>query len=37
VEESELDVVNGLGDKPDSNKIGYEESVLEKPQYLKKG
>ncbi|CAN6859868.1 unnamed protein product [Brassica oleracea] len=37
VEESELDVVNGLGDKTDGNRIGYEESVLEKPQYLKKG
>ncbi|KAL0673999.1 hypothetical protein Bca4012_001980 [Brassica carinata] len=36
VEESELDVVNGLGDKTDGNRIGYEESVLEKPQYLKK-
>ncbi|KAH0889512.1 hypothetical protein HID58_051941, partial [Brassica napus] len=33
---SELDVVNGLGDKTDDNRIGYEESVLEKPQYLKK-
>ncbi|CAN6842966.1 unnamed protein product [Brassica oleracea] len=36
VEESELDVVNGLGDKTNGNRIGYEESVLEKPQYLKK-
>ncbi|WZZ54988.1 hypothetical protein YC2023_055095 [Brassica napus] len=36
VEESELDVVNGLGDKTNDNRIGYEESVLEKPQYLKK-
>ena len=36
-EESELDVVNGLGDKTNGNRIGYEEFVLEKPQYLKKG
>ncbi|KAF3508031.1 hypothetical protein F2Q69_00001696 [Brassica cretica] len=35
-EESELDVVNGLGDKTNGNRIGYEEFVLEKPQYLKK-
>nr|VDD15609.1 unnamed protein product [Brassica oleracea] len=35
-EDSELDVVNGLGDKTNGNRIGYEESVLEKPQYLKK-
>uniref|UniRef100_A0A0D3C575 Uncharacterized protein n=1 Tax=Brassica oleracea var. oleracea TaxID=109376 RepID=A0A0D3C575_BRAOL len=33
---SELDVVNGLGDKTNGNRIGYEEYVLEKPQYLKK-
>ena len=37
VEERELDVVKGLGDKTDDNGIGYEESVLEKPQYLQKG
>ncbi|CAN7038810.1 unnamed protein product [Brassica oleracea var. botrytis] len=36
VEERELDVVKGLGDKTDDNGIGYEESVLEKPQYLQK-
>ncbi|RID40141.1 hypothetical protein BRARA_J00206 [Brassica rapa] len=36
VEERDLDVVKGLGDKTGDNGIGYEESVLEKPQYLQK-
>lgn len=45
VEESEQDIVKGLGDKPDDNRIGsvldkvsgHSSSIGPKPQYLQKG